>query len=728
MARSRRTKKRLVSAREQSVDALFSTQSFILDYYQREYVWQEPQVARLMNDLSRKFQDQWREEHSLQDVSSYDPYFLGPYIICTADGRTALVDGQQRIITLLLLLIHLQRQVAGMPKASGRAAKLSTLIMTERFGRRTFRVDVDEYAGCFNDLLSGTDFNVSGAPPNVQRIWQAYQFIDLHYPAELRGDVSVLFIDWLLYRVSLVVMDAGDRTRAEEMFQSINDCGVRLSPMDHLKRLLLSDADPDPRGLEGTWTAMVSALEGVEQGAAFAYLRTVLRAKFPEAAHRPGPSLNDATHEWVRAHEDDIWPNRKNGDRARLLTDTLFPVHRTYLTMLQARSQVDPRMRAVRYNAFNGLAEQFDLTIAALRSGESDGDREKKASMVANFLDLFYVTQTLYDEPAEQKQVDELVSTVMPAVQASESADELSQVLGQHAADWPARLDRIPNLRYDTKRRFVHYVLARLTAWVEMGASNGEADPTDRFLMRRPSDRDFEIEHLFTSTASKYDHKVPDARYYSYLRNRIGALLLLDGPENGRYGGMLLEDKLVRYRKDTLLAGMLNPDFMQRSNGRLAKFLRAEGMFEMVTTYEASTPLEPFIEARGRFYCEMAKRIWSLEALGLAPPAEPESAAPGPAVTAKRTRYGVRLKDLVQAGLITAGDRLIGRRRGQLHYARIRPDGDIQTASGCIASAPTKAMEDAVGSASNAWAFWQVERTHERLDTVRQRYLDQYER
>jgi hypothetical protein len=401
----------------------------------------------------------------------------------------------------------------------------------------------------------------------------------------------------------------------------------------------------------------------------------------------------------------------------------LFPFHRTYVTLLQARSQLNPRMRAVRYNAFNGIAEQFDLTIAALRPGESQEDREKKACMVAGFLDLFYVTQTLYDEPVEQKHIDELMSTVMPAVQISESVDELSRVLGQHAADWPARLDRIPDLRYDTKRRFVHYVLARLTAWVEVGASNGEVDPTDRFLMRWPGDRDFEIEHLFTSTASKYAHKVPDARYYGYLRNRIGALLLLDGPENGRYGGMLLEDKLVRYRKDTLLAGMLNPDFLLRSNSRLAKFLRAKGLLQMVTTYDASTPLEPFIEARGRFYNELAQRIWSLDALGLAPPA-----APGPAVTGKRTRYGVRLKDLVQAGLITADDRLVGHRRGQPHFARIRPDGNIQTSSGLIATAPTKAMEDAVGSASNAWAFWQVERTRERLETVRQRYLDQFGR
>ncbi|GAA1528277.1 DUF262 domain-containing protein [Dactylosporangium maewongense] len=723
MARGRNNTKKLVTAREQSVDALFSTGPFALDYYQRAYVWEEPQVARLMADLSRKFLDQYKEHHSLQDVSSYDPYFLGPYIICTAEEQTSLVDGQQRIITLLLLLIYLQRQAAAIPKAGTRAGRLSTLIMSERFVRRTFRVDVEEYGSCFDALLNGRGFNVADAPLNVRRIWQAYQYIDIHYPAELHGDVLVMFIDWLLFRVSLVVMDAGDRDRAEEMFQSINDCGVRLSPMDHLKRFLLSDAGSDPRELEGKWTTMVSALESTEQGAAFAYLRTVFRAKFPDVAQKPGPSLADATHEWVRSHEEEIWPNQKNGDRARLLTEVLYPLHSSYVALLCARSELKPGLKAVRYNAFNGMAEQFDLTIAALRPGDSEAVREQKARMVANFLDLFYVTQTLDDEPVEQKHIDGLVSTVLPAVRLTESAEELSRALGEHAADWTTRLERIPDLTYDAKRRFVHYVLTRLTAWVEMGATNGEEDPTDRLLKRRSNDRDFEIEHLFTSTASRYAHKVPDERYYGYLRNRIGALLLLDGRDNGTYGGMLLEDKLVRYRKDTLLAGMLNPDFFERSNVRLREFLRGHGLLQMVATYDASTKLEPFIDARGRFYLEIAKRIWSLDAVGLASPV-----TPGPGVAGTRTRYGVRFKDLVQAGFIVTDDRLIGRRRDRLHYARVHPDGTIETASEARATSPTKAMEHAVGVASNGWAFWQVERTRERLDTVRQRYLDHFER
>lgn len=714
MARKRKAKD-LVDACGYSILDLFQMKPFSLDYFQREYVWEEAQVERLITDLSKKFLDQWDQADSPQDVAQYDPYFLGPFIVYSEDDKSFLADGQQRIITLLLLLVFLRRLMAQGAGANGNSSLLSTLIVTEQFGRRIFSVDVDEYSECFAALLYGREFNMDDAPPNVRRVWEAYQHIGAHYPYELRGETLSLFVDWLLHRVSLIAMDAGDHERAVEMFQSMNDRGVHLSPMDHLKRYLLGDAESDPRELEGKWTTMLSALEKAERGAAFAYLRTVLRARFPEAAKRPGPSLADATHEWVRAHQNELWPMR--GDRARFFTEILFPLHNTYASLLQARTRIDPDLRAVRFNTVNGITEQFDLTFAALQPDDSQKIRRSKAAMVANFLDLFYVTQTLDDEPAEQKNIDELVHEVMPAVLLTRSEGDLRRALGEHAADWPDRLGRIPDLRYDTEKKFVHYILARLTAWVEVGA--GREDPTDRFLARRPGERDFEIEHLFTSTASKYEQMVPDPHYYGYLRNRIGALLLLDGLDNGSYGGMLLADKLKHYRNDTLLAGMLNPDFLDRGNVRLRRFLRDQGLRNLVSTYDGNTALEPFIDARGRFYHQIAKRIWSLEKLGLAQPT-----LSGQTPVKKRTHHGIRVADLVNAGFVRADDRLVGYRKGRPYYARVLADGRIQTESGSISAAPTAAMMEALGVASNGWAFWQVDRTKERLDAVRQRYLE----
>jgi hypothetical protein len=286
--------KELVRARTQSIEAAFKSRWFLLDFYQRDYVWEEQQVDRLVSDLTRKFREQWSEDDSLSDVRSYDPYFLGPYIIHCEKDKAFLVDGQQRIITLLLLLIYLQRRLTAMRQAANKAAQLHTLIMNDQFGKNVFRVDAEEYADCFNALLNGNNPVFTKAPAAIHRIWRAYLHIEQHFKDKLRGDGLHFFAEWLLNRVSLVVMDAGDRDRAEEMYQAINDTGLRLAPMDLLKRFLLGDADEDPRTLEGTWTEMVTALERVQHGGAFAYVRTVLRARFPEVAHMPGPSLNEA--------------------------------------------------------------------------------------------------------------------------------------------------------------------------------------------------------------------------------------------------------------------------------------------------------------------------------------------------------------------------------------------------------------------------------------------------
>ena len=63
-----------------------------------------------------------------------------------------------------------------------------------------------------------------------------------------------------------------------------------------------------------------------------------------------------------------------------------------------------------------------------------------------------------------------------------------------------------------------------------------------------------------------------------------------------------------------------------------------------------------------------------------------------------------------------------------MHYARVHAEGTIETEKGSAAASPTRAMQDVVGPARNPWAFWQVEETGDRLDAVRQRYLDRFRR
>jgi uncharacterized protein with ParB-like and HNH nuclease domain len=46
---------------------------------------------------------EWSPKHELPDVASYQPYFLGPIITARREGTSSLIDGQQRLTTLMLL-------------------------------------------------------------------------------------------------------------------------------------------------------------------------------------------------------------------------------------------------------------------------------------------------------------------------------------------------------------------------------------------------------------------------------------------------------------------------------------------------------------------------------------------------------------------------------------------------------------------------------------------------
>ena len=88
-----------------SINQLFANNRYGLDFYQREYRWDESQITELIHDLERRFIDEYNSNHRREDVASYRPYFLGPIVTELRGSIRYLVDGQQRITTLSLLLI-----------------------------------------------------------------------------------------------------------------------------------------------------------------------------------------------------------------------------------------------------------------------------------------------------------------------------------------------------------------------------------------------------------------------------------------------------------------------------------------------------------------------------------------------------------------------------------------------------------------------------------------------
>lgn len=88
-----------MDAHEKSVRCFFFESKFLIPDYQRPYAWGLEECQTLWDDLVS-----FSEEN--KDSEPKKPYFLGSIVTFTNEDTLEVIDGQQRIITLLLLYAH----------------------------------------------------------------------------------------------------------------------------------------------------------------------------------------------------------------------------------------------------------------------------------------------------------------------------------------------------------------------------------------------------------------------------------------------------------------------------------------------------------------------------------------------------------------------------------------------------------------------------------------------
>ena len=154
-----------------SVRELLSGIKYSIDYYQREYKWGQKQVRELIEDLSSSFLEDYRAEHEPKEIRNYGHYFLGSIIISRKDNMNYIVDGQQRLTTLTLLLVYLNNLQRD---RSDREVVVNQLIYSERYGEKSFNIQVDEREDCMEALFEGNPFDENGKSESIQNIVARY--------------------------------------------------------------------------------------------------------------------------------------------------------------------------------------------------------------------------------------------------------------------------------------------------------------------------------------------------------------------------------------------------------------------------------------------------------------------------------------------------------------------------------------------------------------------------
>jgi hypothetical protein len=195
---------REIDGKGRTVRELLAGRKYSIDYYQREYKWQQKQVAELIDDISAKFLESHEEGNERSAVADYGHYFLGSIIISDKEGQKFIIDGQQRLTTLTLLLIFLRQKLEDIEQKG----QVAELIFSLTLGRRSFNLDIPERTACMEALYKGELPSESGVSESIGNILARYSDIEDLFPDELQGAALPYFVDWLLESVHMVEITA----------------------------------------------------------------------------------------------------------------------------------------------------------------------------------------------------------------------------------------------------------------------------------------------------------------------------------------------------------------------------------------------------------------------------------------------------------------------------------------------------------------------------------------
>ena len=713
---------------------LFERWSYDIDYYQREFAWSADDVRTLVDDLVTQFRLAKRDPRTRQSMRHADPYFLGPFVYHDVRrGVRFLVDGQQRFTVLHLVFIHLYRQA----QALGRRDTEDKLNRVIRFavpgGGWHFRIDIEERRKALQHWYLGHEFQPDvGASISLRNL--AARSDELGELLEDRleaGDLS-RFVEWLLARVILVGIRAPSRDSGFRIFESMNDRGTRLTPVDLLKSFLLSHVGEGEEDLNLRWRRMLSELtiSRDDEGAPTRFLKAALIAQHARVHGNIQDirAINHELYQWVRRHAAEVL-HLTEANEYFTFVDELISLATLYRTFLSASRAPDDyhNLKALYYNEINGLTNQMVFILAAVRSTDALPKAKEKAALVANFIDRWYVLRVINDETAQPADLDKLIPRLVPSLRECKTPEDVRDFLSSELNDDNGFRAILTYQLRGTNSNQVRYLLARITAFTQTGWN--EPDLTMEYLS---SDRSWHIEHIFADKPERHPD-VTDPVDFRLLRSRIGVLGLLKGTVNTSVKDMPLSEKIKVYRSENLLLRCLHSDY-HLNNKPIRIFMERYGLKQHLRPLPSTTDLRAAVIIRGELYRGLCAAIWDRQVLGFPPaPSKPETdtrelsspepaAPPSPRVPAPRKPSGrpTDIQMMIRKGVLTPGTLLVGNVGGTDTTAHIQPDGHLKLATGDAFRKPDDAARAVTGKRTEGMLFWHVTSSDGTRITLRQ--------
>lgn len=611
-----------ISPDKQNINRVFSDTAYYIDFYQRDYRWTDEPVLRLLDDIFFKFKEQYARSEaldpSLETITKLYPwYYLNTYVTNEVDGRTYVVDGQQRLTTLSLILMKLRHMAIHF------GSKLQGWIETKVGGQhgyeRHFWMNHIGHRETQKAIFEGIELDEVPVDSGItaQNMVANYRIISATLDRELKDTRCFeTFVFYFLNRLVLINL-AVEQTDVSMVFEVINDRGVRLRPYEILKGKLLGQIDKielDRDHYNELWEDRANAINAFKDDEMDAFFRFYLKAKFANSRKEGQRFDGDYHREMFSPNMDKQLGLLHKPAKVKAFLKGDFDYYTQLFIKLREHYGKDQnKFRGMLYNELLDLDAPFHLVLSAC--SQNDPEEEEKISIISCEIDRFFTLlqiQNAYDSNEFASALFEIsakireksVDTIRPAFNevlketiASRRGVQEAEPLSYSAFRQTGRL----NLNI----RFVRYFFARIDEFLAKEMKLGVRHPMRDLVTKRGNVTGFHVEHILARNDENLEHFGNDEERFEQQRNRLGGILLLKGKDNISSNNEVYSQKLKSYANTLLWNETLRADSYKSKLDMRALKERHNLALE---------PLEQFgpdeLEARHRLLYDIVSLIW----------------------------------------------------------------------------------------------------------------------
>lgn len=579
-----------------TVEKCFSN-FFVVPDYQREYVWEaEKQVEQLLTDIEEAYSNDAQKE-----------YFIGTTVVFNNNGSNELIDGQQRMTTLFLTLCAFKSVFAQygfnhqtidqcianttVDEEGNDVHKYHLLLQYEEASQILEQIATNNIPA--EDTLTKSGKLLVAAYNRQRDFLSDYCQND---PTEVKR-----FFIYFFRKIKFIQISTPDINDALKIFETVNDRGVGLNPMDLLKNLIFRQVPRDKFDLlKDKWHTLIMVLEENNEKP-LRFLRYFIMSNYPQADQgTQGSGKNivreDEIYKWMTDHAAECNYEKKPIEFVNLLIYNARAFI-NFSTGKNAKGQ--PNVYVKNINRLGGTVfRQHIIPLLAARNFSQEMF-DYLARNIESYLYYFLITK------------------------------EQAKTLEKNFAEWNLDLIKVSNLKelnefvantiakkvkekeaeyYDTFHRLskadlqwyrLRYILSRLSQYVDLSRQGTftAQDLNDYY--------DTDIEHILPQTPESGEARAA-IEDYDRVVSMIGNMTLIEKPINRSIQNKSYAEKVKEYHKSKyyLTRSLKEVDAIGNNTAvnRIGKFLKEFDHWDKTT-----------IEERQDMLYKLSLEIWKVE-------------------------------------------------------------------------------------------------------------------